>query len=184
MTLIHLVFTLFKIAIQASIYATLLFLLARVYEHITGSNNTLVRSSRNSKQFWWRSWRILSVALSVFSLTYWGNHGFGDLARIPLGYDRAMEQSDGTITHFEPVTKDLNNEIEAYQVSQKVVCARTGSNTYFAYDLISKKYQRFSDSSAYNAYAVTRGLPRSDEFESFAKHYARYWNGWRFWLLA
>lgn len=61
---------------------------------------------------------------------------------------------------------------------------QASDKSYFVYNLITKEQQHFADGSAYNAYAVSLGLPPSGELESFWKQYGRYWGGWRFWLLA
>ncbi|RYU75458.1 hypothetical protein [Hymenobacter persicinus] len=186
--LVHLVFTFCKVSIQASIYALLLLVLVQLLGYLLPSH-LLVQASRNTKRFWWTSGFLISVALFIFSFTYWGNHGLGDYSRIPLGYGEAMEEMNGTMTYFEPIKniagREDNPEIIAYQLRNDVLCAALGSDsTFFVYDLASKRSRLFDGQRAYNDYAHRANLPTASHFEPFAQQYTRYWNGWRFWLLA
>lgn len=186
--LIGLIFTLVKAFVQASIYATLLFALARLRSRFA-PNSWLAKSSSNGKQFWWRSVFAASTALFLLANTPWGNHGLGgDYARIPLGHGLAMEEINGHTAYFEPVSiteqSEVISEIVSYQVSDDLLCARMNGNRFFTYNLATKHYQPFTDSISYNSVAKNLGLPTTTQFESFNKHYIRYWKGWRFWLLA
>ncbi|PJJ53251.1 hypothetical protein [Hymenobacter chitinivorans] len=187
-TLLHLIFTFCKIAIQASVVATLLLKLVRWYAPRDPAH-PLVRASRHGKRFWWASGFLVSLALFGFSLTYWGNHGLGDYARIPLGHGEAMEELNGVQAYFEPLAHLTDNadnpEVLAYQVHDGVLCVALGpDSTFVVYYLASKHHQLFADRAAYAAHARSHHLPRPAEFERFKQHYSRYWNGWRFWLLA
>ncbi|MGY3089167.1 hypothetical protein ACVWYF_002207 [Hymenobacter sp. UYAg731] len=181
--LFGLIFTLLKVAIQASVYATLLLILIRMWAGFSPDSG-LAKFASNGKQVWWRSGLAASLALCLIANTPWGNHGLGDYARIPLGHDLAMEQMNGTMTYFGPVTTIDQPEIISYQVANDVLCAKADKNLYFTYDLGLKRYRTFADSTEYNSTAKNLGLPTTSQFESFHRHYARHWGGWRFWLLA
>ncbi|UOQ53704.1 hypothetical protein [Hymenobacter cellulosivorans] len=186
--LFHLVFTCLKIAILASVYATLLLKLVRWYGP-RAPTHPIVQASRPGRRFWWGSGFLMSVALFGYSLTYWGNHGLGDYARIPLGHGAAMEELNGVQAYFEPIRQlpghADNGEVLAYQVHDDMLCATLGPDTtYVVYHLGSQYSHLFADRAEYETYARAHELPRPIEFEDFKQHYRRYWGGWRFWLLA
>ncbi len=178
-----LLFTLLKVAVQASVYATLILVLTRIWAGFS-PDSELAKYSSNGKKLLWRSGLAAAVTLFLIANTHWGDHGLGDYARIPLGHDLAMEQINGTMAYFEPITTIDQPEIISYQFANDVLCAKADENRYFTYDLDLKRYRTFSDSTAYNLTAKNLGLPTTSQFESFHRHYARYWGGWRFWLLA
>ena len=128
------------------------------------------------------------MVLLLMANTRWGDHGLGDYARIPLGHGLAMEEMNGHTAYFEPVSiteqSEIITEVISYQVSNDVLCAKMNNRLYFTYNLATKHYRTFTDSSAYNSAAKNLGLPITTQFEAFNRHYARYWEGWRFWLLA
>ncbi|UOQ72873.1 hypothetical protein [Hymenobacter cellulosilyticus] len=186
--LFHMVFTLFKVSIQASVYATLLLGLVRLYGR-RNPTHPLVLASRHARRFWWVSGFLVSVALVGFSCTYWGYHGFGDSACVPLGHGEAMEEMNGVTTYFKPVQQlsgyEDAGEVLTYQVRHDMLCAVLAPDSaYYTYNLDSKTSQLFADRADYESYARGHDLPRPDEFEGFKRHYRRYWGGWRFWLLA
>ena len=178
-------FTLFKIAIQASLYATLVRWLAQRAD-ARQVDNALVRASRQSKQFWRRSFMVAYGALFVFSCTYWGDHGTGS-ARLPLGHGEAMNEVD-TEAYFEasvPFKLPTDSPwVSEFKVADEVLCGQASDKSYFIFNLATKENRLFGDAAEYNAYAAPRGLPASSELESFWEQYKRYWGGWRFWLLA
>jgi hypothetical protein len=185
--LFGLIFTLLKVAIQASAYATLLLILIRMWAAFSPDSG-LAKFASNGKRVWWRSGLTASLVLCLIANTPWGNHGLGDYARIPLGHGLAMEELNGTTAYFEPVsiieTSDVITEVVSYQVFNDVLCAKTNDGQYFTYYLGARHYQPFADSTTYNSTAQKLGLPVETQFESFDRHYKRYWGNWRFWLLA
>ncbi|OON67855.1 hypothetical protein [Hymenobacter sp. CRA2] len=185
--LFHLAFTLVKIAVQASLYATLLLGLCRLVAAFR-PGGLLADAARRPGRLWWASGFVLSGALFWHSFTYWGNHGLGDYSRVPLGHGEALEELNGTDAYFAPTelpdTVGDQLHLEAYQITDDVLCAATTERSYFTYDLRTKQYQDFPDQAAYAAFAAAHGLPAPNQFESFQAHYSRYWGGWRFWLLA
>ena len=128
------------------------------------------------------------AGLFLFSCTYWGNHGLGDSARIPLGHGEAIEETNGAEAYFDAeVPLQLSTDqpfIAKFQVADDVLCGQANDNSFFVYSLITKEQQHFANEREYNAYAKPRGLAVSGELQSFWKQYGYYWGGWRFWLLA
>ncbi|MBO2009913.1 hypothetical protein [Hymenobacter negativus] len=124
----------------------------------------------------------------VFSFTYWGNHGLGDYARIPLGNGEAMQEINGMEAYFETdVPLELSSDqpfIDSFQVADDVLCGQANDKTFFTYNLVTKQQRHFGDAQEYATYATQHGLPAVREFKSFGAHYSSYWSGWRFWLLA
>lgn len=181
--------TLFKIAIQAGLYATFaLWLVGLVASRYP--NNALRRTRYDGWEIWQRIFVIVYVALFLFSCTYWGDHGLGDSARLPLGHGEEIVELNGTETSFEGrnpfIVSDMGGaqQVDKFQVADEILCAQAEGKHYFTYNLATKESRVFADSLDYNGYAALRGLPASTEFQSFWKHYKRYWAGWRFWLLA
>lgn len=181
-----LLFTLLKVSLQASVYATFLLLVAKIWTAFA-PNSRFAKSSANTKQFWWRSGFAASMILFLIATTYWGSHSFGGAARIPLGYDEAMEEFDNIIVYFapdRPITNVDEPGITGYTVANDILCAEYGDAACFTYHLKTKQHKTYPDSASYNSFAKTHDLPTTKQFEPFDKHYARYWGGWRFWLLA
>ena len=180
--------TLIKIALQASVYAWVVYWLAHWADTRLALDSALGRASRNRKKFWRRSFAASYGALFLFSCTYWGDHGLGDHARLPIGHGEAIEELNGIETYFEasPRLQVATDQpfIDRFQVAGDVLCGQASDKSFFTYNLATKEQQHFADSSEYDAYARPRGLAPIGEFQSFWKQYGRYWGGWRFWLLA
>jgi hypothetical protein len=185
--LFHFIFTLIKIALQASVYATILLFLVAAYAGFY-PHSALARASTRPKRFWWLGGFCISAALLLFSFTYWGNHGLGDYARIPLGHGEAMEEINGMEAYFEaevPLKLSADRPfIESFQVADDVLCGQANDKSFFTYDLVTKQQRSFSDASEYATYAAQHSLPAVSELKPFGKQYSDYWGGWRFWLLA
>jgi hypothetical protein len=124
--------------------------------------------------------------------TPWGNHGFGDSARIPVGnfnaitnvnwtrysYLKGVETTDGmpvVTTLFtvagHKVLGNLNSDFYSFK------------NNYFVYDLSSGKLREFASEDAFNIYSSQNQLPQSGSLKTFSQNYKNYWHGWRLWLL-
>ncbi|RZK29512.1 MAG: hypothetical protein EOO63_08905 [Hymenobacter sp.] len=177
------IFTLFKIAIQSGLYAT-----AALW--LVGLTSTLKRIGYDGWQIWQRLFVVAYAALFLFSCTYWGDHGLGDSKRLPLGHGEEIVELNGNETSFMGrapfMVSDMGGtqQLNKFQVVDDILCGQAEQTAYFTYNLATKESRVFTDSLTYNAYAAPRGLPPSSEFQSFGKHYIRYWGGWRFWLLA
>jgi hypothetical protein len=187
--LLALVFTLFKIAIQAGIYATLVGWLLRLVtsQHPT---NSLGQATQPSHLLWKCHFVVVYMVLFLFSCTYWGDHGLGDSARLPLGHGEEITELNGTETFFEGRVPfriaDMAGaqQVAKFQVTDEILCGQAEETFYFTYNLATKENLVFADAQEYNAYAAPHGLPASSELTPFWQQYKRYWGGWRFWLLA
>ncbi len=180
--LFHLVFVMIKVAILSCLYGLLFLIMMRLIKKR--------RTLRSTK-----TWMILSassfVLLFVFMNTYWGDHGLGDSARIPVGYGEDISQINGVTTFIEPQNYDYGIlEVETFAQIDNIICGKTlispvGSPApYFVWNLSDNKVRFFKSKKAYHDYAQTRSYPIEDEFKSFHNHYNAFWGGWRFWLLA
>ena len=185
--LLGLVFTLLKVAVQASVYASLIVLFSQAWAGFSPSS-ALAKFTSNTKRLWWRSGFAASVTLFLIANTYWGSsHSWSGSARIPLGHGEAIEKFDGIIVYFEPdrpITSAGEPGITGYTVANDVLCAEYDDTSCFTYHLETKQHKTYPDSASYNSFARTHNLPTTKQMESFNTHYARYWGGWRFWLLA
>ena len=120
-SLIHFLFTLFKIAMLASLYATIILLILIILNK--SINSSLLKNWMNRKLLiWWLNGFIVSVGLLFFSLSYWGNHGFGDSSRIPIGDNQTIHSIDG-ISYFNP-TQGGQELINTYSIKNNHICAK------------------------------------------------------------
>lgn len=112
MALIHLIFTLIKIAILASVYSIVMLLVLGLFEYIFRIKAIDILS----KDKWFKVWRrfslMIAFGLFIYSFTYWGNHGLGDESRIPIGHWNCIRNADGVSTYFEPKNKELGDQMD------------------------------------------------------------------------
>jgi len=185
--LFGLIFTILKVLVQASAYATLMLTLARMYSRFS-PNSTVAKFVAESRRFWRLSGFVALLVLCFIANTPWGDHGLGDYARIPLGNGEIIEEINGTEAYFQAeIPLNLSTDqpfIDSFAVANDVLCGKATDESFFTYDLVTKQQQIFADSQEYTAYASKHALPAIINFESFNKHYHDYWGGWRFWLLA
>ncbi len=186
MPLIHFLFELFKILIQSTIYASVIFF----------TITYLVKPKPGSLFYFFKkekaltllsSWVAIFFGLFFFMFSYYGDHGLGDSTRIPIDHHREIGQTDllsyikpnnnGTIYLDEFVITDdhVYGKLNKYNIAlyQK----------YFVYDLKSDAIQTFDQQETFNNYLISKGLNQAVPYESFDFYYSQYWNGWRFWLL-
>ena len=57
-------------------------------------------------------------------------------------------------------------------------------NSYFIYDMRTKKMLEFKTETEFNKYAKTNNLGSAYKLQTFRENYLSFWGGWRFWLLA
>lgn len=185
--LFGLIFTVIKALLQASAYATLLLILARMYAKFSPNSKVAILAS-NGKRFRRLSGLVALLALFFIANTPWGDHGLGDYARIPLGHGEAIEQINGMEAYFQaeaPLKLSTDQPfIDCFAVATDVLCGKASDESFFTYDLATKQQRIFADSLEYTAYARQHDLPAIIDFKSFDKQYHTYWGGWRFWLLA
>ena len=119
--------------------------------------------------------------LLVFSFTYYGDHGLGDEANIPLGYYKTMNSSDG-YAYFESGLPEGQINVDRFLVKNDNLCM-ISRNQFFVYQLHSSEMKKFANEDLYNQYALANNLPAANKLQNFWYQYTGYWNGWRFWLL-
>jgi hypothetical protein len=185
--LFSLIFTIVKVLLQASAYATLLLILAKMYAKFS-PNSKVAQLASNGRRFRRLSGLIVLLGLFFIANTPWGDHGLGDYARIPLGNGEIIEQINGMEAYFQaeaPLKLSTDQPfIDSFAVAGDVLCGKASDKSFFTYDLATKQQRIFADSQEYTAYANEHALPAITDFKSFDKHYHDYWGGWRFWLLA
>jgi energy-coupling factor transporter transmembrane protein EcfT len=174
-TLFHFGFELVKIAILAAFYASIIFAVTLVVYKVIKKRTAI-------------NWIVfmgihlsIAVSLLVFSFTYYGDHGLGDDATIPLGHFTVMNSSDG-YAYFETSSPYDQISVDNFLVKDDNLCMVSG-NELFICQLQTGKMKKFADAAQYNSYALAHNLPRADHLRKFWPQYDDYWNGWRFWLL-
>ena len=85
MVLFHFIFELVKISILGCIYATLTLVTFKIIGRFKPESWFDI-VSRKKLRLWFLSGLIASFGLFGFMFTYWGDHGLGDWARIPIGH--------------------------------------------------------------------------------------------------
>lgn len=115
--------------------------------------------------------------------TYYGDHGFGDTARIPLGYNKEIKQIDSTtIISIKQKTYFVNK----FHKQNELVFIQTQSHPYskevdifLIWNLKTNQYQTFQSlETLTKSYSID-----TNDFKTFGDNYSLYWHGWRFWLL-
>lgn len=189
--LFHGIFELIKISILSCIYATLTLLAFIAMGHFR-PYSWFDRASKDKWRIWVNSGLVIWVGLFFFMFTYWGNHGLGDSARIPIGQGIAVKNINWTeyayiediktcdkirieMTKFIVIEEKLIGNLESWFYSFK--------SSYFAYDMDKKELKEFYSLKEYNDFASKNDLPLANELRTFKQNYSDHWHGWRFWLL-
>jgi len=188
--LFHFLLELLKIAILASIYSTLLLLLFKTLGRYK-PGSWFDRVSKKSIRLWFITGLIISILLFVFMFSYWGDHGLGDSARIPIGHGKAVDQVNGSMTYitakgYEMETLDINE----FATIDNFLFAKISSNRPAAtnkeiaiWDLKTNQVEFLEHFSDLEAFKSKNSIKNQLLFQDFQYQYSIYWNGWRFWLL-
>jgi hypothetical protein len=181
--LFHFVFQLVKISIIASVYATILLLLFKQLKKSTPQSwSQKVTADKN--KFWFGSWSFIIIILFIWMFTYWGNHGLGDTARIPIGYDREIKQINGEYAFISPNGYEIEMfSIESYAVKNNYCTGKAKKNLYYIWNLETNDVETVESLVKYKEHTNKLQLPNSGKFIDFQNGYQRFWGGWRFWLL-
>lgn len=185
--LFHFIFMLIKIAIQATVYATLTFIIMYVLSKTTEIG--IIKKWMNRKFLtWWVTGLTFSIGLFFFAFSYWGNHGLGDSARLPVGHGQAIHNGDGVWTYFYPDLEKTYNQlhINDFALKDDKICAeqaKENESKYIVFDFKTSELIEFQSQQEYEKYATKHDLPETAEFKDFLKHYHDFWSGWRFYLL-
>jgi hypothetical protein len=182
----HLLFELFKISILSSIYAVLIVVILKSLAKYSGKN-WIIKVSKKTFRLWLVSGFIFSVFLFSMLFSYWGNHGLGDHAVIPVGYGKTVEQIDDSYTYIRPEGhKYADLPITYFAVYKHYLFGKstqTDTSNICIWNLMTNHAQ-FVNTESLNKFMLLNNINESLIFEDFNAHYNKYWNGWRFWLLA
>jgi hypothetical protein len=183
--LVHFIFELIKISILASVYAALTLLVFKIIGRCK-PGGWFDRVTKKKAKFWLLSGFIISVGLFFYMFTYFGDHGMGDSAKVPIGYFKEVRQINGTDSYIQNSKGDQlgitnftfgNNRL--YAETQK----EGGKGDYVVWDLRNDRWTFYKTKADYLTAARQNNYPAPDRFEEFENHYRRHWHGWRFWLL-
>lgn len=187
--LIGLVFLILKIAVQASIYSTIIlfaFFIVAKTTHLSFPKKLM----KHKFISWFITGFIISILFIVYAFSYWGNRGLGDYARIPIGNDYEVGNIDGASTYFEgadnPGRQAFLNRFAIYE--DKLCAEFYGFNAddckdcVIILDIYSGQTKEFHSTKEYEAYASVLHLPLKKDFKDFFANYWDYWGGRVFFL--
>lgn len=181
--LFHFIFQIFKIFILGSIYG---FLILIIYQIISK------KRIQSKMKFWVLSTFSIFIFFFWYMFSFWGNHGMGDSARIPVGNNFAVENINwmDEVLIDDIRTSDNKQVITTqFKINKNTLSGNLdhgfedGKYSYFIYDFKNNKLVEFESESDFNKYSKQNNLPISEELKSFQENYHDYWGGWRFWLL-
>ncbi|MBR9922815.1 MAG: hypothetical protein GYB31_18465 [Bacteroidetes bacterium] len=181
--LFHLIFEFIKISILASAYAAIFLLVFILWGKIS-PNNWTQRVNAHRRGFCYTFGLGIFIILFCWMFTYWGDHGLGDSARIPIGYAKEINEINGNQAYIN--LKDSEDEminIESFFVKEDVCVGETGTKDYFFWNLRINEIEIVSSKESYDAKALSLNLPSRAQFQTFEEAYRNHWSGWRFWLL-
>ena len=184
--LIHLLFELFKISILSVFYTTIIFILFRLLSK-KYPDNKLINQINNLKKFIVKTYLLIYGLLFIFLFSYYGNHGLGDYARIPIGYGKSVEQINSSIDYISIENSPEMFKIGRFDIKKNYLVAdleynntNEKENGYIVWNLKSDKLFRINSLSELNEYNINED---DLEFEYFDDKYDSYWSNWRFFLL-
>jgi hypothetical protein len=189
--LFHFIFQLFKIAILSAFYALILITIVIILEKFI--KNKFLRRVATDKKTYLKYFAVpIAIFLFIFSFTYWGNHGLGDSARIPVGHGQVISNINWTAYGIlDGQETGAGNQIETtrFKVSNGMVSGNLDSwfhaygNKYFVLDLETNKLTEFVSATDFDRHAEQHNLPKSHELLSYQQNYSAHWHGIRMLLL-
>lgn len=187
--LFHGIFTLIKLAILGSIYASLTLLVFRLVA-ILQPTSWANQVSKKKLKFWFLSGAIISISLLIFATSHWGSHGFGDTARIPLSYGKSINEINGTQAYIQDIKYKYGDLwIEKFAITSDFVIGRTkispvdDPKNFFAWNLKTNHIDYFDTRNDLENFVQSKNLPINTEMRSFGEHYSEFWHAWRFLAL-
>ncbi len=182
------VFELIKIFILSCIYASLVLLTLKIIGSYT-HGSWCYRVSRNKLQLWLSSGFLISIGLFIFMFTFYGDHGLGDSARIPVGHWREILETNGSLAYIQKEGRGSMLVIDKFLIADDYVYGLTSdvnehyNGKYFIYDLANNNIKTFEEINGYLNSLIAKNLNETAEYKNFDYHYRQYWHGWRFWIL-
>ena len=187
--LVGLIALFIKIAILGSVYATLVVLIIIILAKFF-PDRIFEKLLKNKKSLWFTSGFIISILLFGYSFTFWGDHGLGDSARIPLSHFQEIDNTNWIETNIEPVNYPYGAmSIESFTIMEDVVVGTTAVSPvdrplpYFLWNVKTNYVTFFKSEEDYIHHASVNHLAMPETFQTFGKNYSDYWNGWRLWML-
>ena len=187
--LFHFIFQLIKIGMLASIYSALLIGIMMAVRSFKRTEY-LERVKNEKRKYWFVFGLLITIGLFIYSFTYWGNHGLGDSARIPIGNFKEVGETNGINAYIEPENYSYGAMIvHSFTKSGNYLTGRTEVSPvdrpkpFFSWNLSKDEIEYFDSESEYNSFAKNNKLPKSSEFKTFRQSYGEYWGGMRFWML-
>ena len=181
--LFHFIFQIVKISILSLIY---IFILAAISQLPFFKKIKFLNDLNHYKRTRVITWFVLGFILFIWSFTYWGSHGLGDYARIPIGYGRQIERINATITYITPEGHELETYgINEFATENKFCFGKSrgmDKTVYFIWNLESNKIVKYKSKRQYIKQLSKHGI-KNPKYNTFYEAYDNYWNGWRFWLL-
>ena len=178
-----------KTAILGSVYAILVVLIFIILAKLF-PDRIFDKLLKNKKLLWFINGFIISILLFGYSFTFWGNHGLGDSARIPLSNFKEIDNTNWIETNIEPANYPYGAmSIESFTIMEGVVVGKTATSPvdkplpYFLWDLKTNHVTFFNSKEDYIDHASVNHLAMPETFQTFGKNYSEYWNGWRLWML-
>ncbi|MEQ1799330.1 MAG: hypothetical protein ABL872_15360 [Lacibacter sp.] len=188
-TLFHFLFELIKIFILSCVYSVLVVILFRFIGRLK-PNSWFDRVSRIKLILWLFSLLTIAVALFIYMNTYWGSHGLGDSARIPLGNKNSINGIDFSTAYIEGIDRETRTLIiDRFIVTDSFIYGLTGDmnenyeGDYFIYDLKKRIAKTFTKQNDFEAALKFYKLDTQPDYKDFDYYYKKHWHGWRFWLL-
>ena len=181
--LFHLIFQLLKIGFLSFIYSSILIELLILIDKIKPFE-FVKKIKSNKKKYRINFGLFISLGLFIYSFTYWGNHGLGDSALIPIGYSKTISNINWTeYSHLNSVqtSDEIKIETTKFKVKDAKLCGNLDSwfydfdNSYFVLDLKTDELIEFETEKKFNEYAIKNDLPKSDELLDFRKNYSDFW---------
>jgi hypothetical protein len=183
----HFIFELVKIAILSSIYAILILLIFRIISYCK-PDSWFDRSTKNKPKFWFLSGFIISLGLFFYMFTYFGDHGLGDSASVPIGHFKVVRQANGVDSYIQTSQGDPlgilnftfdNNRL--YAETQRENSEKKGD--YVVWNLQNDSWAFYKTKTDYLIAVEQNNYPPPEQFKEFWYYYKLHWHGWRFWLL-
>lgn len=188
MALFHLIFELIKISILSCVYASLILLIFKIIAKYK-PNSWFESVSKKKFKLWFSSGLCLSFFLFFFMFTYFGDHGLGDIARIPVGHSKAIQEVDGVQAYIQEEGPISMLGIDRFKITDDFLygfISKGNENyegSYFVYDLANNTVKTFEKESDFINLLKIKNLDRKTDYKDFGYYYNQYWLGWRFWLL-
>jgi hypothetical protein len=175
-----------KIAILATVYASLTLLLLYIVSKST-TRKWLDRLISKKILTWFGTGFVYTVALFIYAFSYWGYSGLGDYSCIPIGNGFVVGSIDALESSwFEPdrVKYSRQADIINFAIKGNTVCGEfTGFNSsdckncFIVFDTKTEKIFEFHSPEEYSAFATKNNLPQHDQYKSFIENYREYWGG-------